>query len=62
VIEKVFNYPGIGQRIYTAATNKDFAMLEAGLLIVGVVYLVATLFADILYAVLNPRIRHATIE
>jgi len=62
VIEKVFNYPGIGQRIYTAATNKDFAVLEAGLLIVGVVYLVATLLADILYSVLNPRIRHATIE
>jgi peptide/nickel transport system permease protein len=62
VVEKVFNYPGIGQRIYTAATNKDFAVLEAGLLIVGVVYLVATLFADILYSVLNPRIRHATTE
>jgi peptide/nickel transport system permease protein len=62
VIEKVFNYPGIGQRIYTAATNKDFAVLEAGLLIVGVVYLVATLSADILYALLNPRIRQATTE
>jgi len=62
VIEKVFNYPGIGQRIYTAATNKDFAVLEAGLLIVGVVYLVATLLADILYSALNPRIRHATTE
>jgi ABC-type dipeptide/oligopeptide/nickel transport system permease component len=37
-------------------------MLEAGLLVVGVVYLVATLTADILYAVLNPRIRHATLE
>jgi peptide/nickel transport system permease protein len=62
IVEQVFNYPGIGQRIFTAATNKDFAVLEAGLLIVGIVYLVATLFADILYAVLNPRIRHATIE
>jgi peptide/nickel transport system permease protein len=62
IVEQVFNYPGIGQRIFTAATNKDFAVLEAGLLIVGVVYLVATLFADILYAVLNPRIRHATTE
>jgi peptide/nickel transport system permease protein len=62
VIEKVFNYPGIGQRIYTAAQNKDFAVLEAGLLIVGIVYLVATLFADILYSVLNPRIRHGAAE
>jgi peptide/nickel transport system permease protein len=62
VIEKVFNYPGIGQRMFTAAVNKDFAMLEAGLIIVGVVYLVATLLADILYSVLNPRIRFATSE
>ena len=57
VIEKLFNYPGIGLRIYTAAQNKDFTMLETGVLIVGIVYLVATLGADILYSVLNPRIR-----
>jgi peptide/nickel transport system permease protein len=32
-------------------------MLEAGVLVIGIVYLVATLIADILYTVLNPRIR-----
>jgi ABC-type dipeptide/oligopeptide/nickel transport systems, permease components len=57
VIEKLFNYNGIGQRIYTAAQNKDFTMLQSGVMIVGVVYLVATFIADILYSVLNPRIR-----
>jgi peptide/nickel transport system permease protein len=57
VIEKLFNYNGIGQRIYTAAQNKDFTMLQSGVLIVGIVYLVATLVADVLYSVLNPRIR-----
>ncbi len=62
VIEKVFNYNGIGQRIYTAATNKDFTMLESGVLVIAIVYLVATLVADILYSVLNPRIRLATAE
>jgi peptide/nickel transport system permease protein len=62
VIEKVFNYPGIGQRIYTAGVNKDYAMLESGVLVVGIVYLVATLLADILYSLLNPRIRHAGAE
>src|SRR5581483_944934 len=35
VIEKIFKYPGIGLRIYTAAQNKDFTMLEAGVIIVG---------------------------
>ena len=34
-------------------------MLEAGVLVIGVVYLVATIIADLLYALLNPRIRHS---
>ncbi len=62
VIEKLFNYNGIGQRIYTAALNKDFTMLQSGVLVVGLVYLTATLIADILYSLLNPRIRYAGIE
>jgi peptide/nickel transport system permease protein len=59
VIEKIFNYNGIGQRIYTAAQYKDVTMLESGVLLVGIVYLVATLVADVLYTLLNPRIRHS---
>jgi peptide/nickel transport system permease protein len=57
VVETLFNYPGLGRLIFTAANNKDFPMLEAGVLIIGIVYLGATLIADILYTVLNPRIR-----
>ena len=62
VIEKIFNYNGIGQRIYVAAQYKDFVTLEAGVLIVGMVYLGATLVADVLYSLLNPRIRYAAAE
>jgi peptide/nickel transport system permease protein len=62
VIEKLFNYNGIGQRIYTAAQYKDVAMLQSGVLIVGLVYLVATFVADLLYSVLNPRIRLEAVE
>jgi peptide/nickel transport system permease protein len=57
VVETLFNYQGIGKLIFTAATGKDFPMLEAGVLTIGVVYMVATLIADILYTVLNPRLR-----
>jgi peptide/nickel transport system permease protein len=57
IVETLFNYPGLGRLIFTAATDKDFPMLEAGVLAIGIVYLVATLLADILYTVLNPRIR-----
>jgi peptide/nickel transport system permease protein len=62
IIEKLFNYNGIGQRIYTAATSKDVTMLQSGVLIVGLVYLVATFVADLLYSLLNPRIRFASAE
>ena len=57
VVETLFNYQGIGKLIFTAATAKDFPMLEAGVLTIGVVYMVATLIADVLYTVLNPRLR-----
>lgn len=57
VVETLFNYQGIGNLIYKAALAKDFPMLEAGVLIIGVVYLVATLIADVLATTLNPRLR-----
>jgi peptide/nickel transport system permease protein len=57
VIETIFNYQGIGQALYRAAVQKDFPLLQTGVLVVGVVYLVATLLADIAYSVLNPRVR-----
>jgi len=57
IVETLFNYQGIGNLIYKAATAKDFPMLEAGILTIGVVYMVATLFADLLSTVLNPRLR-----
>ena len=62
VIEKLFNYNGIGQRVYVAAQNKDVTMLQSGVLLVGIVYLVATFVADLLYSVLNPRIRFGSTE
>lgn len=60
VVETLFHYQGIGGLIYTAAKSKDFPMLQAGVLSVGIVYMVATLTADILYSILNPRIRYGT--
>ena len=57
VVETLFNYQGLGNLIYKAAQAKDFAMLEAGVLVIGVVYVVATLIADLLLTLLNPRLR-----
>jgi peptide/nickel transport system permease protein len=57
VVETLFNYQGLGNLIYKAAVAKDFPMLEAGVLIIGVVYVLATLAADLLLIALNPRLR-----
>jgi len=62
VIETLFNYPGMGRLIFTAATQKDFPLLEAAVLIVGIVFLIANLAADLAYSLLNPRIRYAAAE
>jgi peptide/nickel transport system permease protein len=59
-IEFIFNYQGIGQLLFRAAQKKDFPLLEGSVLVVGTVYLVATLVADVLYSLLNPRIRLAS--
>ncbi|HEY6312531.1 MAG TPA: ABC transporter permease [Streptosporangiaceae bacterium] len=57
VVETLFNYQGIGNLIYKAALAKDFPMMEAGVLVIGVVYVLATLGADLLLIWLNPRLR-----
>ena len=62
VVEVLFNYQGVGSLIYEAARQKDLPLLTAGVLVVGIVYLTVTLIADLLYAVLNPRIRFGSME
>lgn len=62
VVETLFRYQGIGSLIFTAARSKDFPVLEAGILIIGIVFSLATLLADLLYTLLNPRIRLGAAE
>ena len=62
LVENLFHYNGIGTLIYNAANDKDFPMLEAGVLVIGAVYMVATLAADVLFTLLNPRIRYRGVE
>ena len=62
IIELIFNYQGIGLTLARAATQKDIPVLQSGILLIGIIYLVATLIADILYSVLNPRVRLEAAE
>ena len=56
-VEKIFNYNGMGQTMLFAAQQKDIPMLTAGAIIIGIVYMLATLAADMTMAWMNPRIR-----
>jgi peptide/nickel transport system permease protein len=57
VIETLFNYNGLGQRLYTAAQFKDYATMQSGALLTAVILVTCTLIGDLLIASLDPRIR-----
>ena len=57
VVETLFNYTGVGALIFSAAKAKDFPMLQAGVLTVGVVYTFSAIVADLLFVLFNPRLR-----
>ena len=56
-LEIVFNYPGVGSLIIRSIQRADFPVLRAGVLIVAIVYMLATLTADLIIAWMNPRAR-----
>ena len=62
LVETIFHWNGIGTLLYQAATHKDFPMLEATVLVIGAIYVLATLVADTAFSLLNPRIRYRGVE
>jgi len=56
-LELIFNYPGLGSLIVNAASDKDFPLLSAGVILVGIIYMLTTLTADLVIAWMNPRAR-----
>lgn len=58
IIEEIFAYPGLGSLILFAVHNRDLPLLQASVMVVGVVTGLANLVADILYVYMNPKIRY----
>ena len=54
-LEKIFNYPGLGNADLNAASKKDFPLLSAAVIVVGIIYMLCTLVADLIIAWMNPR-------
>lgn len=59
VIESVFSIPGVGNMGITAIYRRDMPQILASLVTIGTIFMVIMVIVDILYAVLNPRIRAA---
>jgi peptide/nickel transport system permease protein len=58
LVEKVFNIPGMGRLMVDSVINKDFIIVQACILIIAAVVLLANLLVDISYGWLDPRIRY----
>lgn len=56
--ETVFMWPGMGTMVYQAISNRDYPVVMAGTMVLAIVMLFANLLADVLYAVVDPRIRY----
>ncbi len=57
--ETVFAWPGIGSWLKDAIFNRDYPVLQGGILFVAVVFVIVNLIVDISYAIINPRIRYS---
>ena len=57
VTETIFSWPGIGRLTLTAISTRDYFLVQGCILAIGLTYIVVNLFTDVLYAVVNPRIR-----
>jgi peptide/nickel transport system permease protein len=57
VVEVVFAWPGIGRLLYEGITFRDFPVVQGVVLMGGAMIVIVNLVVDILYAVIDPRIR-----
>ena len=55
--ETVFDWPGIGTYLVKAASSLDYPAIQGGTLLIAVIYILVNLIVDILYGILDPRVR-----
>lgn len=62
LIEIVFSYPGLGMQLMTAIRNVDYPLISGCTLIISITMLVANFLIDIIYGLIDPRVRQAQAE
>lgn len=56
--ETIFSWPGIGKWMVDSVFRRDYPVIQSGLLIIAAIIMLVNLFVDLLYGLINPRIRH----
>jgi peptide/nickel transport system permease protein len=56
--ETIFGWPGIGRYLYDAIGNRDYPVIQSGILVLATLFVLVNLIVDLLYAYLDPRIRY----
>jgi peptide/nickel transport system permease protein len=59
VTETVFSWPGVGRLIVQSVSQRDYPVILAGVFVISLVFVVINLLVDLLYAVLDPRVRYS---
>jgi peptide/nickel transport system permease protein len=59
VVEQVFSLPGVGRLVLDGVLQRNYPVVQATVLVIGVMFIVVNLVSDVLYTVLNPRLRRA---
>jgi peptide/nickel transport system permease protein len=57
IVEQIFGLPGVGRYIYEAIANRDYPVVQSVVLVMAAIFVMVSLVVDILYAVLDPRLR-----
>ena len=55
--ETIFTWPGIGKWMIDSISKRDYVVVQSGLLLIALIVMAVNLLVDVLYAVINPRIR-----
>jgi peptide/nickel transport system permease protein len=59
IIEQIFGLPGVGRYVYEAIANRDYPVVQGVTLVLAFIFVLVSLLVDVLYAVLDPRLRHS---
>lgn len=58
IVEQIFALPGVGRYIYEAIQNRDYPVVQGVTLVLATIFVMVSLIVDVLYAVLDPRLRN----